>query len=289
MRSLLTAGLVAGLALASPACSARPTRTSGLRRPRRWSPPSTAPTITLGHVIAMRDRLPPQYQNLPDDVLMTGLVDQLVDQELLAEAQSASPESDPLQVKLAVENERRGALAGIAAERRGGRRGRRRQGAGGLRQAGRGLQAGARVQRRAHPRRQRGQGQGAEGRDRRRQGLRRGRQGELQRRLGRERRRSRLVRRRPDGAGVRDRGGRRCRSAQVSEPVKSQFGWHLIKLNEQARDHPAGARRRRAPEIENQLRQAALRGEARRAARRGEDREAGDRARRPRRSARATF
>ena len=45
--------------------------------------------ITLGHVIALRDRLPPQYQNLPDDVLMNGLVDQLVDQELLAEAQSA--------------------------------------------------------------------------------------------------------------------------------------------------------------------------------------------------------
>ena len=71
--------------------------------------------ITLGHVIAMRDRLPPQYQNLPDDVLMNGLVDQLVDQELLAVAQSSSPETDPLQVKLVVENERRGALAGLAA------------------------------------------------------------------------------------------------------------------------------------------------------------------------------
>ena len=38
-----------------------------------------------------------------------------MDQELLAEAQSASPESDPLQVRLAVDNQRRGALAGIAA------------------------------------------------------------------------------------------------------------------------------------------------------------------------------
>ena len=45
----------------------------------------------------MRDRLPQQYQSLPDDVLMKGLVDQMVDQELLAEQQSASPDSDPLQ------------------------------------------------------------------------------------------------------------------------------------------------------------------------------------------------
>ena len=42
--------------------------------------------ITLGHAIVMRDRLPEQYQNLPDDVLMQGIVDQLVDQSLLAGA-----------------------------------------------------------------------------------------------------------------------------------------------------------------------------------------------------------
>ena len=62
----------------------------------------------------MRDRLPPQYQSLPDDVLLKGLVDQLVDQQLLATALSASPETDPLAVKLAVENERRTVLAGLA-------------------------------------------------------------------------------------------------------------------------------------------------------------------------------
>ena len=68
------------------------------------------------------------------------------------------------------------------------------------------FQPAARVPRLAHPRRQRGQGEGAQGRDRRRQGLRRRGQGQLARRLGRERRRPRLVRRRPDGAGVRDGG-----------------------------------------------------------------------------------
>ena len=71
--------------------------------------------ITLGHVIALRDRLPPQYQELPDAVLMSGLVDQIVDQQLLAAAESASPDSDPLGVRLHLDNERRGALASIAA------------------------------------------------------------------------------------------------------------------------------------------------------------------------------
>ena len=110
MRSLLTAALLAGTALAAPA----------LAQDKPYDASTVVATvngtdITLGHVIAMRDRLPEQYQNLPDDVLMTGLVDQLVDQELLAETQSPSPETDPLQVKLTVDNERRGALAGIAA------------------------------------------------------------------------------------------------------------------------------------------------------------------------------
>jgi peptidyl-prolyl cis-trans isomerase C len=110
MRSLLTASLLAGFALASPAFA----------QDKPYDASTVVATvngnaITLGHVLAMRDRLPPQYQNLPDDVLMNGLVDQLVDQELLALAQSSSPEADPLQVKLVVENERRGALAGLAA------------------------------------------------------------------------------------------------------------------------------------------------------------------------------
>ena len=43
--------------------------------------------ITLGSVIALRDGLPQQYQSLPDAVLLKGLVDQMVDQQLLADAQ----------------------------------------------------------------------------------------------------------------------------------------------------------------------------------------------------------
>ena len=110
MRSLMTAGLLAGMALASPL----------LAQDKPYSAATVVATvngkdITLGHVIAMRDRLPQQYQQLPDDVLLSGLVDQLVDQQLLADEELASPASDPLQVKLALDNERRGELAGLAA------------------------------------------------------------------------------------------------------------------------------------------------------------------------------
>lgn len=123
MRSILAAGLVAGLALGSPVLAqdaAAPDAATQDTPAKAYDATTVLATvdgtaITLGNVIALGDRLPPQYQNLPDDVLLKGLLDQLVDQQLLAEAVSASPESDPLQVKLAVENERRTALAGIAA------------------------------------------------------------------------------------------------------------------------------------------------------------------------------
>ena len=36
--------------------------------------------ITLGQMIATRASLPPQYQQLPDDVLFNGILDQLVQQ-----------------------------------------------------------------------------------------------------------------------------------------------------------------------------------------------------------------
>jgi peptidyl-prolyl cis-trans isomerase C len=114
MRSILAAGLVAGLALTSPVL-AQDSAEKGYDASTVLATVD-GDAITLGNVIALRDRLPPQYQNLPDDVLMKGLLDQLVDQQLLATALSASPESDPLQVKLAVENERRTVLAGLAAE-----------------------------------------------------------------------------------------------------------------------------------------------------------------------------
>ena len=43
----------------------------------------------------------------------------------------------------------------------------------------------------------------------------------------------------------------------VSEPVKTQFGWHIIKLNDKRETTPPTLDAQR-PEIENQLREAAL-------------------------------
>ena len=96
MRSILAAGLVAGLAVASPVLAQDATAPAAAKAYDAATVLATVDgqAITLGNVIALRDRLPPQYQNLPDDVLMQGLLDQLVDQQLLAAALSPSPESD---------------------------------------------------------------------------------------------------------------------------------------------------------------------------------------------------
>ena len=239
MRSLLAAGLLAGVALAR---GARPGQAPTTRAP--CSRRSTA-RITLGHVIALRDRLPPQYQELPDDVLLSGLLDQLIDQQLLAAA--------------AVGVARGRSARGQAAPRqRAARR------ACGDRRRGRGRRRGRRRRRCRRPTTSRppsssrqpefnaahilvdseDEGEGAEGRDRRRRGLRRGRQGQLERRLGRDRRRPRLVRGRADGAGVRGRGDRGCRSAQVAEPGQDPVRLAPDQAQRQARDDAAGARGR---------------------------------------------
>lgn len=127
MRNLLAATLLASVAASAvmaedattPAPTAAPAAAS--EAAKAYDAETVLATvdgteITLGHVIALRDRLPEQYQQLPDAVLLSGLIDQMVDQQLLAEAESASPDGDPLGVRLHVENERRGALAALAAQ-----------------------------------------------------------------------------------------------------------------------------------------------------------------------------
>lgn len=64
--------------------------------------------ITVGHVIAMVQMLPPQYQELPDNVLFDGLLEQLVQQEALASAAEIGPRET-----LSLENERRALLASM--------------------------------------------------------------------------------------------------------------------------------------------------------------------------------
>lgn len=70
--------------------------------------------ITLGNLVVLRSRLPQQYQQVPDDALFPGLLEQLIDQTLLAQSASGSPDEDPEEVVILLENERRGALATYA-------------------------------------------------------------------------------------------------------------------------------------------------------------------------------
>lgn len=69
--------------------------------------------ITLGHLIAMRARLPEQYQQLPDEVLFDGMLEQLIQQEALAGL--AAEDLSDMSV-LSLENERRAFLAAMLVD-----------------------------------------------------------------------------------------------------------------------------------------------------------------------------
>lgn len=68
--------------------------------------------ITLGEMIIARAQLPPQYQSLSDQVLFEGVLEQLIQQQLLADAVENAPD----RVEYAVRNERRALLAGEAID-----------------------------------------------------------------------------------------------------------------------------------------------------------------------------
>lgn len=66
--------------------------------------------ITLGQLILLRSQLPEQYQQLPDEVVFNGLLEQLVQQQLLAD----TVEDEPARVAIALANEARSLRAGEA-------------------------------------------------------------------------------------------------------------------------------------------------------------------------------
>ncbi len=68
--------------------------------------------ITVGHVLDIKRLLPQQYQTIPDEVLFQGIVDQLVRQTLL----SQSFEEQPAWIELSIENERRNLRSQIVME-----------------------------------------------------------------------------------------------------------------------------------------------------------------------------
>lgn len=63
--------------------------------------------ITMGHLVAARLALPPQYQQLPDDVLFEGLLEQLIQQTVLTQAMGEISRRTQMQL----DNERRALIA----------------------------------------------------------------------------------------------------------------------------------------------------------------------------------
>ncbi len=68
-------------------------------------------TLTLGELIAIRRELPDQYQSLPDEVLFDGIVEQIIDQMLLAQAASDAGMGQRPAIALNLLNQQRAILA----------------------------------------------------------------------------------------------------------------------------------------------------------------------------------
>jgi peptidyl-prolyl cis-trans isomerase C len=69
--------------------------------------------ITVGHLVTMRAMLPAQYQELPAQILFDGMLEQLVQQQVLADV-AAEDMTEAMQ--LGLENERRAFLAASFVE-----------------------------------------------------------------------------------------------------------------------------------------------------------------------------
>lgn len=69
--------------------------------------------IKLGHMIVARASLPEQYQQLPADMLYQAILDQLIQQSALSQVGSGDV---PLHVQLSLDNERRSLLAADVIE-----------------------------------------------------------------------------------------------------------------------------------------------------------------------------
>ena len=68
--------------------------------------------LTLAHVLYIKRQLPEQYRNLEDGVLFNGIIEQLVQQQLLA----SSVETPPSWLPTAMENQERNLLSTTVIE-----------------------------------------------------------------------------------------------------------------------------------------------------------------------------
>lgn len=69
--------------------------------------------ITVGHMIALRRNLPAQYQQFPDDVLFQGLMDQMIQQTVLADTLGTPTPAEQLQI----DNQNIAMAAGLVVQR----------------------------------------------------------------------------------------------------------------------------------------------------------------------------
>ena len=69
--------------------------------------------ITVGHIIATKGTLPEQYQSLPDDVLFDGILEQLIQQTVLSQAMEGDQSK---RITLTVENKLRSLRAGVVLD-----------------------------------------------------------------------------------------------------------------------------------------------------------------------------
>ncbi|MCE8005466.1 peptidylprolyl isomerase [Aestuariivita sp.] len=106
-------GLTFVMALALTGALALPTQAQDTPSPETVVATVNGQDITLGHMIIAFTTLPAQYQQLPPDLLFGGILDQLIRQSALAQSFEGEPS---LAARLSLENEERSLMAGEAVE-----------------------------------------------------------------------------------------------------------------------------------------------------------------------------
>ncbi len=104
LRSVAFAAMMAGTAMADTAPDAKTVIAT-----------VNGAEITLGQMILVRTSLPEQYAQLPNDVLFDGILEQLIQQAVLAQSFSGDI---PARVAIALQNEQRSLLAAEAVEQK---------------------------------------------------------------------------------------------------------------------------------------------------------------------------
>ena len=106
---LIRTSFFSAMALAAGLLTAAPAAAQDAPDPEAVVATVNGTDITLGHMIALRSGLPQQYAQLPPEVLFNGILEQLVQQTLLMQDFEGELSR---QSELLIENERRAVVAG---------------------------------------------------------------------------------------------------------------------------------------------------------------------------------